>query len=410
MEEDHRPGKGRVGKTGKRDPLRGSLGTPDPYEAAKRAVEWFQELQRRARIIKEQKEEEHRHALEVYWERWFGRESIKRKTQRNFDRWNRDTQLKWNGQSYGVKHQPWAQKSVDEITAADFADYWVVLDSRRTAKNNMAGTKAQQKALIRELLKEARADFPHLTIPDFPTICKQVSQSRHLRRSEWDRLMSKIEELSGGAASKDLTPQQYRGLQWKSSTRMNQRNWVDLHDTLSLMWFFYLRAEDLSRLRAEWFEDKGDEIVCYLEETKANRPKHMTRNYRPDAIAKWRRINMRRPKDFLVFPHIKRSGFDASETLKKNLNDLLRTALDKCEPPISSEEITMTSIRHTAFRLTLEEVPELGYPPAIYAFAQNGMTSAEMLQSTYLRYIEEEKTAKHARAQIKTSSSRQQKG
>lgn len=119
---------------------------------------------------------------------------------------------------------------------------------------------------------------------------------------------------------------------------------------------------------------------------------------------------MRRPKDFLVFPHIKRSGFDASETLKKNLNDLLRTALDKCEPPISSEEITMTSIRHTAFRLTLEEVPELGYPPAIYAFAQNGMTSAEMLQSTYLRYIEEEKTAKHARAQIKTSSSRQQKG
>ena len=63
----------------------------------------------------------------------------------------------------------------------------------------------------------------------------------------------------------------------------------------------------------------------------------------------------------------------------------------------------MTNIRHTAFRLTLEEVPELGSPPGIYAFAQNGMTSAEMLQRTYLRFIEEEATAKghgHRFAQV----------
>ncbi len=30
LEDDHRPDKGRVGKTGKRDPFRGSVGTPDP--------------------------------------------------------------------------------------------------------------------------------------------------------------------------------------------------------------------------------------------------------------------------------------------------------------------------------------------------------------------------------------------
>jgi hypothetical protein len=36
----------------------------------------------------------------------------------------------------------------------------------------------------------------------------------------------------------------------------------------------------------------------------------------------------------------------------------------------------------------------------ISAFTQNGMTSAEMLQQTYLRFIEEEATAKRARAQI----------
>jgi hypothetical protein len=37
----------------------------------------------------------------------------------------------------------------------------------------------------------------------------------------------------------------------------------------------------------------------------------------------------------------------------------------------------------------------------IYAFAQNGMTSAEMLQRTYLRFNEEEAIAKRARAQIR---------
>ncbi len=403
-EEDHRPSKGRVGKSGKRDPLRASMRTPDPYEAARRAVAWVQEVQKSARVLKEQSEAEHQHALETYWERWFARESATRKPQRNFARWSRDTRLKWDGQSYGVKHQPWAQKSVEKITAADFADYWAVLDARRTPTNDMGGTKAQQKTLIRELLKEARSDFPHLSIPDFPSISKQVKQVQHLKREEWDRLMGKIVELSGGAARADLTQHQYKVLEWKPVNRLNQRNWVDLYDTLNLMWFFYLRAEDLPRLKAEWFQDHGDEIVCLLEQTKGNRPVQRTTHYRPDAAANWRRMTLRRPKGFLVFPHIKRSESDVSGTLKKNLNDLLKYALRHCDPPIPSEGVTMTNIRHTAFRLTLEDLPELGRPPGIYAFAQNGMTSAEMLQRTYLRFIEEEATAKMARERIKPSN------
>lgn len=67
-----------------------------------------------------------------------------------------------------------------KITAADFADYWAVLNARRTATNDMGGTKAQQKTLIRELLKEARSDFPHLSIPDFPSISKQIHISQVL--------------------------------------------------------------------------------------------------------------------------------------------------------------------------------------------------------------------------------------
>ncbi len=401
VEDDYRPGKGRVGKTGKRDPLRGSMGTPDPYEAAKRAVEWVQELQRSTRILKEQHEAEQQHALETYWESWFARESAKRKTQRNFARWSRDTRLKWDGESYGVKHQPWAQKAVTKITSADFDDYWAVLDARRTATNDMGGTKAQQKTLIRQLLKEARSDFPHLSIPDFPAISRQVKQVQHLKRSDWDRLMGKIVELSGGAARSDLSVQQYKALEWKRANRVNTRNWVDLYDTLNLMWFFYLRAEDVPRLRAEWFQDDGEQIICLLEETKGNRPRQRTTHYRSDAVANWRRMNKRRPKGFLVFPHINRSESDVSGTLNKNLNDLLRYVLEQCDPPIPSQGVTITTIRHTAFRLTLEEVPELGRPPAIYAFAQNGMTSVEMLQRTYLRFIDEEATAKMARAQIR---------
>ena len=41
----------------------------------------------------------------------------------------------------------------------------------------MSGTKKQQKTLIRKLLKEARSDFPHLVIPDFPEISSQNSRS-----------------------------------------------------------------------------------------------------------------------------------------------------------------------------------------------------------------------------------------
>lgn len=63
--------------------------------------------------------------------------------------------------------------------------------------------------------------------------------------------------------------------------------------------------------------------------------------------------------------------------------------------------MTMTTIRHTAFRLTLEEAPELGQPQAIHSFAENGMTSAKRLQETYLRFIEQESTAKKVRAKIK---------
>ena len=165
------------------------------------------------------------------------------------------------------------------------------------------------------------------------------------------------------------------------------------------MWFFYLRAEDLPRVKAEWFQDKGDEIVCLLEITKGDRNKQETTHYRSDAVENWRRMQKRRPQGFLVFPHTKRSAGETNSTLKRTWNLLLQKALEECGIP--SKGITMTNIRHTAFRLTLEEAPELGQPPAIHSFAENGMTSAEMLRETYLRYIDQVRSAQKVRAKIK---------
>ncbi|WP_244279015.1 hypothetical protein [Synechococcus sp. UW179B] len=399
-EDDPRDaGGGARGGKKRRVRRRASTGTQDPWEAAQKAILWAKADLQRLRTRREETEEQKHHSLHAYWERWLVKETKRRAGTRSASR-IRDDILKWEGEGYGIKHQPWSNKPVDRINTLDLEDYWSVLDQRRTPTNDMSGTKKQQKTLIRKLLTEARQqDFPHLVIPDFPEISSQKKQVRHLTRKEWDLLLKKVVELSEGAARKDLSVSDYQDLQFSKANNQNQRNWVDLYDCLNLMWFFYLRAEDLPRIRAEWFQDRGEEIVCVLEITKGDRNKQETRHYRSDALKNWRRMNQRRPKGFLVFPHTKRSAGETNSTLKRTWNLLLQKALDACEIP--SEGMTMTNIRHTAFRLTLEEAPELGQAPAIHSFAENGMTSAKMLQETYLRFIEQESTAKKVRAKIK---------
>lgn len=404
-EEDTRAHSGRSrGGKGKRLTKEASMGTQDAYEAGKRAIVWIQEQRRIENKKREETEREAQHSLAIYWERWFTRESNRRKNQRNYSKWLREETLKWEGVGYGIKHQPWAQKSVEDINAIDFEDYWVALDSRKSVSNDMGGTKKQQKTLIRKLLKEARQDFKSLIIPDFPPISHQKTEEVvHLRKQEWDRLLKKIVELSGGAARDELTPAKYQALQYSKANRKNQRNWVDVYDCLQLMWFFYLRAEDIPRLKSEWFTDDGDgAITCFLEITKGNRNKHGTTHYRCDAAPNWRRLRLRKPTGYLAFPHIRRTEENPAEcSVLDNLNVLMRFAMDECNPPIASSGMSATNIRHTAFRLTLEDLPELGQQPAIHAFAENGRTSAIMLNQRYLRFIEAEKIAKKARQIIK---------
>ena len=135
----------------------------------------------------------------------------------------------------------------------------MLLDERALNRGNATdggATKKDLKTLINHLVKEARKeDYPALVLPQFPEISHQKHERDHFTQKEWDSLISKVIDLSDGAAQKDLTPEQYAELPSALKRVDSQRNWVDLYDALCLMWFFHLRLEDIPRLRAEWFRD-----------------------------------------------------------------------------------------------------------------------------------------------------------
>ena len=404
-EDDPRPHQGRSkdGK-GKRLTIRVTTGTEDPYEAAKRAVVLVHQQQEKNKALLKEQAGIDEKTLQTYWDQWFQSESARRDTQRNFNRWRREEELKWEAEDYGIKCQPWAQCSVAKITSQDYRDYFALLERRARTSNdsNGSGMKAQQKTLINKLLSLAETDFPGHAFPRFPPISKQKKQVRHLTRPEWETLLQGVLTLSGGVARTTLAKDKYLDLEWSPTNRVNQRNWVDLYDALLLEWFFYLRAEDMYRLRSEWFRDQGDgTVICNLETTKKDRPIHQTTHYRSDAYRFWKRMVTRRPRGYLVLPHLERpAGNPADSHVLKTLNHLLKTAIEQCLPNFPESERKWTTIRHTAFRLTLEDDPSLGVPPKINSFAENGHTSPQQLRDTYLRFIDAEKTARETRENI----------
>lgn len=408
--DDPRPHKGRSKSgIGKRLTIQKSTGTEDPYEAARKSVSIFQQWQNESKLVVNHQHEQTNNSLGDYWERYFEPESITREIQRNPKRWKREEFLKWEADEYGIRCQSWASVNVDLITSKDFKDYFSLLEKRARAatSSNGSGMKAQQKTLINKLLALAGDDFPGHAFPKFPAIRKQSKQVQHLTNKQWERLLEAVIELSHGSARDNLDQAEYLKLEWKRSNRITQRNWVDLYDALLLEWFFYLRAEDMYRLKSEWFKDQGDRtIICNLETTKRDRPIHQTTHYRSDAYRFWERLNRRKPKGFLIFPHIKRpEGNPADSSVLRSLNYLLKHVMEKTfggEFPESGRK--WTTIRHTAFRLTLEEDPSLAIPPRINSFADNGHTSPEQLRNTYLRYIDSEGTARKSRQTIKEST------
>ena len=405
-EEDPRDNQGR-GKNpkGKRLVIQESMNTDDPSEAAKRAVKWVERKQEELREIKDK--ESGKPTLHDYWDSFFVSESKVRETRRNFQKWRRETLRMWNANEYGISNQPWAKKSIDLITRSDYEEYFSLLEQRARAsgRGNGSGSKGEMKTLINKLLVRAENDFIGHRFPSFPPISKQKKQVQHFTFDQWQLLMQTIFELGEGKEGKARTRKQYEALPFNPHNRKCVRNWVDLYDAMALEWFFFLRAEDMCRLKSEWFKrnDSGS-WNCFLETTKKDRQLHKTSHYRRDADSYLKRIIGRKPDGYLIFPHMNRPlGNEAESGVLGSLNFLLKIAIEKCLPDFPLKERKWTTIRHTAFRLTLEEMPELGIAPDINAFADNGHTSPMQLRNTYLRYIDAEKTASRARRKIKTT-------
>ena len=404
--EDPRPFQGRTrnGK-GKRMVVQSSMNTDDAMEAAKRSVKWVQGKQQEMREVKDEQAGKTGNSLLNYWDSYFISEVQVRETKRNFKKWRRETLRMWKAEDYGISNQPWAKKSVDLITRSDYEDYFSLLEkrARESGRGNGSGSKGEMKTLINKLLIRAENDFAGHRFPTFPPISKQKKQVQHLTIEQWQLLMQTIFELGEGKEGKARTQKQYQALPFNPNNRKCVRNWVDLYDAMALEWFFYLRAEDMCRLRSEWFKRKDSgSWTCFLETTKKDRELHKTSHYRRDADSYLKRIIGRKPEGYLIFPHMNRPlGNEAESGVLGSLNFLLKAAIAECLPEFPIQERKWTTIRHTAFRLTLEEMPELGVAPDINAFADNGHTSPMQLRDTYLRYIDAEKTAARARRTIK---------
>ena len=412
-EDDPRDcGGGARGGKKRRVRRRASTGTTDPYEAAQKAIAWAKQDLANLKAQKKEQAQQEEQSLSHYWESWFARESRKRRQVRGFEKWRRERNRLWSADVYGIQHQPFAKKSVTAINYGDFEDYWTLLDERGLSRDNATNggaTKKDLKTLINHLLKEARKeDHKSLVLPQFPEISHQKHERDHFTREEWDRLLTKVIDLSGGAAQQDLTPKQYAELHSGFRRIDSQRNWVDLYDALCLMWFFHLRIQDLPRLKAEWFRagEKKDQVLCRLLETKGNRDIQQTENARADGFKFWKRLSKRKPEGYLVFPDKERpDGDPVRSSVLPDIRHLFKHLKEVVDPPITRRGVSPSQVRHTTFRLIVEENFEYYQSPRGLAFlAKCGNTSTEEIRTKYLEPVRFSRDADEGRQLLKPAT------
>lgn len=404
----------RVGKEKRRSPFLKSTGTHDPLEAVTEAIkiqtEFFSSGGQEAQKIRVEKQ----YSLNKYWEIFFRKYCEDAELKRNAKRNIRDTRNLWQGEGWGIKHQPFAQKSIDLIDANDLENYWRALDKRgmqNTPQNDMSGQKASIKTLLNKLIKTARASDKNRfgNLPDliYPPIKKWKikEEVEYFTRKEWDKLNETVIKLSGGHAQELLTPKQYEELSFNTRDRLKgHRNWVDLYDAMQCMWFFYLRAEDMPRLKSEWLH-WNEELKFhqfYLEILKGNRIQGHTSDPYRICVPACERIKTRRPKGFIVFPMYERdeSNPEDNQTLE-TCNYLLQHAV-KVAGIKKRKGMTFTNIRHTAFFLMVSENREMFITDSeIETFAKNGHTSLDQFRDTYINKIDAKNLGKKVRKKTK---------
>ena len=77
--------------------------------------------------------------------------------------------------------------------------------------------------------------------------------------------------------------------------------------------------------------------------------------------------------------------------------------MKKCLPDFDLGAKPWTTMTHTAFRLMLEEDPSLWLGHRLRDFADNGYTSPQHLQETYITPIQSEQTAAETRENIRSA-------
>ena len=407
-EEDIRPDRLKFtgGTTkGKRKYLEGTTGEEDPFIAGRVAVDWYNKQRQKLTELATELEYNSNSSLNYYWEQYFEDFQSQYINKRGGRKRIVNERSTWFADRTGICHQAFVNKSIDRITYKDLVDFWKVLDTKGSEiGSDMSKAKKAIKTLINKLFKVAREnnDFPKLEALVFPTIhTSEKKEAVYLSRKEFDKLLLQIAKLSGDKVNEKLNYQQFLDIPWTERERKNQRNFVELYDAVQLMWYFYLRAEDMPRLRVEWFEiakeEDGEEVALLrMEEAKGMRNLKISEAYRPEAVEVVKRMLQRRKdKGYFLFdwysrPKLNPSGSQVLDTL----NSLLQYA---CKESRINKSVIWTSLRHTAFMETLREYPILNEVRELNIFADNAYTSADMLRKNYVNKIDRKSSAKRVR-------------
>ena len=179
-----------------------------------------------------------------------------------------------------------------------------------------------------------------------------------------------------------------------------------------MMWFFYLRAEDMPRIKVEWFsirkDSNGEEnAVLNLQEAKGFRELKESYAFRQGSVEAVKRMLKRRKNcEYLVFDFYKRPKMNESGSqVLETLNELLKYSCENCYYKKNFEEIKddirWTTVRHTAFMETCREFDDLRNPSMLATFAENAYTSAKTLRENYLNKIDRESLALKGRKTLK---------
>ena len=408
LEEDTRPNKGK-NKSGKRLPLQGFTGMADVYDAGREAIAWVK--QKKLDLIELAKENEYNPdcSLRHYWEIHFKNYQDKYINKRGGKKRCNSERSTWNCDVTGIGHQPFSDKSIDHISYADLNDYWKLIDQQGEREgSDMSQKKKAIVTLLNKLfvIAQESRDFENLIPPRYPVIQKwEKKEATYFERSEFENLLLILSSLAGDKVNQNLTHEEFLNVSWTNKDRKNERNFLEIYDAVMVMWYFYLRAEDMPRLRNEWFsiglDADGEEVVkLNMREAKGGRDTKTSFPYRPEALPVFKRILKRRKeKGYFIFDWYTRPKNNPnSGQVGETLNYLLRYACERAN--IIKENIVWTSLRHTAFMETCRDYPQLSEVRELINFSENAYTSADMLRKNYLNKLDRAASSKRARTLI----------